>query len=264
MDASDSTTFKRCPKCGEWKSRDDFHKNSTRRDGLASHCKTCNAVRRKAYYEANKDALNAKAKAIRESDPESDRQRRREYYAANPEKHLQYRTKYRTENRDSLLERRRTKYAQNREMERLRTRNWRKNNPDRARQSIQRYAKSEHGRLMDKARQQNRRARVRDLPSEFTTQDWIACVDYFGGCCAVCGRQPGLWHTLASDHWIPLNSRECPGTVPYNIVPLCHGDGGCNNSKQDRPPSEWLIAKFGKRNGGAILKRIEAYLESRK
>jgi len=29
-------------------------------------------------------------------------------------------------------------------------------------------------------------------------------------------------------------------------------------------PSDWLIEKFGKRKGRAILKKIEAYLEERK
>jgi hypothetical protein len=59
-------------------------------------------------------------------------------------------------------------------------------------------------------------------------------------------------------------SPSCPGTVPWNTVPLCHGVGGCNNQKNDSDATKWLIGKFGKRKGLAILKRIEAFLDSRK
>ena len=68
---------------------------------------------------------------------------------------------------------------------------------------------------------------------------------------------------MAMDHWIPIVSPDCPGTVPWNIVPLCGGAGGCNNSKSDRNAAEWLIGKFGKRKGRAILRKIEAFLDSR-
>lgn len=109
-----------------------------------------------------------------------------------------------------------------------------------------------------------RAAEKRGLCADFTLQDWNAALDYFDNHCAACGRQPGLWHTLAMDHWIPLSSQDCPGTVPWNMVPLCHGQGGCNNSKHKRNARVWLIDKFGKRKGMAILRRIETYLESRK
>lgn len=109
-----------------------------------------------------------------------------------------------------------------------------------------------------------RLARKHSLPDTFTAADWQRVFDHFGGCCAACGRQPGLWHTLAADHWVPLTSPDCPGTVAWNIVPLCHGNGGCNNTKNAKNPSEWVIERFGKRKGRAILKRIEAFLDSRR
>jgi hypothetical protein len=109
-----------------------------------------------------------------------------------------------------------------------------------------------------------RRARKLALPDYFTILDWQYALDYFNDCCAACGRQlTDLFgtHKANADHWIPLASPDCPGTVPGNIVPLCGGEGGCNNSKSDKDPEEWLIARFGKRKGKAILQRINAYFD---
>jgi len=43
------------------------------------------------------------------------------------------------------------------------------------------------------------------------------------------------------------------------MIPLCHGLGGCNNSKSDKDPEPWLTKRFGKRKAAVILKRIHAY-----
>lgn len=112
-----------------------------------------------------------------------------------------------------------------------------------------------------------RRAREIGLPATLTSKQWLDCLEYFNGCCAACGRPAGLWHVLAQDHWIPINAEgNNPGTVARNIIPLCHarhdGWGGCNNSKSDRDPVEWLEWKFGKRKAKSILKRIQSYFDS--
>jgi len=107
-------------------------------------------------------------------------------------------------------------------------------------------------------------ARKRGLPDDFTVDQWQRCLDYFNHCCAVCGRQmKDLFgtHTVAMDHWIPLSSPDCPGTVAHNIVPLCHGEGGCNNSKGAKIPETWLKKRFGGRKAKAIVARIEAYFD---
>jgi hypothetical protein len=109
---------------------------------------------------------------------------------------------------------------------------------------------------------QIRRARKSDLPCNFSEADWRNTTTYFDGCCAVCGRPPGLWHTIAMDHWVPLSAPDCPGTIPANMIPLCHGIDGCNNSKHNKTPHKWLVSKFGKRKAAAILRRIEGYFAS--
>ncbi|MFQ3534315.1 MAG: hypothetical protein SNJ58_00420 [Aggregatilineales bacterium] len=102
-------------------------------------------------------------------------------------------------------------------------------------------------------------ARKRSLPIAFSSSDWDNALDYWGYQCAVCGRPRGLWHTLAQDHWIPLSDSRCPGTVPTNILPLCHGEGGCNNSKGSKDPVRWLEERLGKRRAAQKLAEIQAY-----
>lgn len=108
------------------------------------------------------------------------------------------------------------------------------------------------------------RYRIRSLEVNFSDNDWQRAIDYFHGCCAVCGRQlSDLFgeHTAGMDHWIPISSPGCPGTIPENIVPLCHGIDGCNNHKHAKDPEQWLNERYGKRKAKRILERINAYFQ---
>lgn len=116
--------------------------------------------------------------------------------------------------------------------------------------------------LLKRVHLAKRRARRRALPDTYTAEDWVRCLDYFRHQCAVCHRPVGLWHTLAMDHWIPISDDACPGTIPKNIVPLCHGSDGCNNSKSNKHPEAWLTNRAGPRRAKAVLAEINAYFSS--
>lgn len=75
-------TVKRCTKCRETKSVDEFHRNRRRRDGLASQCKEC----KRAYYEDHREERCAYREARREE--------KRAYYEARREEALAYRRAY--------------------------------------------------------------------------------------------------------------------------------------------------------------------------
>lgn len=66
------------------------------------------------------------------------------------------------------------------------------------------------------------------------------------------------------DHWIALTDSRTdnPGTVVENIIPLCHGWGGCNNNKRNRDAAEWLTKKLGPRKAKKKLAEIQAYFDS--
>ncbi len=126
------------------------------------------------------------------------------------------------------------------------------------------YRKANHEKRakQDLIDQAIRRERKRKLVKDFTPSDWQRALNYFNGCCAVCGRPlADLFgtRTASYDHWIPVVSPDCPGTIPTNIVPLCSGLDGCNQSKGSKIADEWLVEKFGKRKAAQILKRVNAY-----
>lgn len=97
-----------------------------------------------------------------------------------------------------------------------------------------------------------REMRLANLPNSFTRKQWTYAVDYFGRACAVCGEH-GNYRTLHRDHWIPVASPYCPGTIATNIVPLCKK---CNLSKNSKYPDVWL------KNNRQVFARIEAYFAS--
>lgn len=140
-------------------------------------------------------------------------------------------------------------------------RQYRKRHPEKVRKA-RKSKDTEHGRKLINVAIARRRARKLALPRRWSIDDWEKCLEYWGHTCAVCGRPQGLWHTLAMDHWIPLSDPACPGTVKENIVPLCHGEGGCNNSKGNRAPREWLIERYGARKARKILEKILEYFHS--
>lgn len=236
-----------CSKCGEVKPADGDHFRMYKNGRLEAYCRKCSAVDKQSWRAAN---------------PDRTRQKRREWASANRGLKAGYDKKYRESHRDKRSATLKRWYAANRK-ERLQTaRTYRLEHRKQVRETINswRAANPEKKRAAD----WRRRASQKNLPSNYSGVDWQIALDHFGNACAVCGRPIGLWHTLAADHWIPLASSDCPGTVPWNIVPLCHGTNGCNNAKSDKLPSDWLTERFGKRKGRAILKRIEAFLESRK
>lgn len=56
-------TYKRCSKCGEWRSPESFYKDKRTRDGLFSACKNCHADSVKRYIESNHEQHIARQKA---------------------------------------------------------------------------------------------------------------------------------------------------------------------------------------------------------
>lgn len=107
-----------------------------------------------------------------------------------------------------------------------------------------------------------RKAKKRQLPNNLTTTQWCNALNYFGNKCAVCGCEIGDGgRVLSADHWIPLSSPNCPGTVVENMIPLCHGVGGCNNSKSNKDAFQWLKNTFGIERAQIVMDRIISYFE---
>lgn len=233
-DSPNLPPLKRCTKCGIEKpaTPEYFLRQKSLPSGMTPHCKECNKKRGKEYYESNRDKESL---------------RLRRYQENNKERIKEYNKQYRLDNLEKRRQEHKDYYEAHRDAQRQRMSKWIKNNRGKLRVIHSRY-----------------RARKKSLPDTFTAEQWQSALDYFNNCCAVCGRTQGLWHKLVPDHWIPISSRDCPGTIPTNIVPLCHGQQGCNNRKRDKNPEQWLIEQLGAKKAKQILKRIQDYFDSLK
>jgi hypothetical protein len=264
-----------------------FHKSKRRKDGLHYDCKVCaNAKKREQTrsYGVNPFPIRRKDGQKQCSSCEIWKPETVEFFsksvnrpggfdvyckeccsnkwAENSDKNKAYRSRYYQDNKEQI----RINDAEYRNrpeikaIKRQKTADWRENNRDRDRANASRWQKNNP--LKVKVRNETRRTRKQSLPATLTAIEWQTCLEYFNHACAVCGNPPGLWHTIAMDHWIPLSNPTCPGTTAGNCIPLCHGIGGCNNSKHDLMPDDWLIWKYGKRKAKAILDRINNYFRS--
>lgn len=240
---------KRCSKCGEKfpPTTEHFHRDKTRRDGLNPSCKQCARANTRAWYAKNREELRKKARARYVEHPELSRESTRKWREANPERAREIAEAWGKRNPELRREYNRAWALANRErlseMERAR----RAANPEKV--IIKRH---------------NRQARKRSLRGDFTVDERQFALEYFHNCCAYCGRQFNDMfgdRLLAMDHYIPLRSKDCPGTTATNMLPACHGTDGCNTRKGGADPVEWLMQRFGKRKAREILARIEAYFE---
>jgi len=79
--------LRRCKKCGQDRELTDFHKDRSKRDGLASCCNHC----AKEYRLQHKARENSRSQAYYAEHREIIRKQKQEYRAANPEKQAEYR-----------------------------------------------------------------------------------------------------------------------------------------------------------------------------
>lgn len=225
---TDYTPLKRCSKCGvEYPATNEYFRTEKRySSGLCAQCKNCD----RAYREANKEYISERRKRHYQKNREHERETNRRYHDANREQILKRQAEYR---KTEAFKRSKRKHQYKPEV----------------------YAK-------ELQRQKAYNARKRTDGAGLRSIEWFRAIEYFNGCCAVCGRQ--LYdlfgeHVAAADHWIPFSKGGSSNAD--NIVPLCHGIDGCNNSKKNQMPSKWLVRKFGKRKGAEIEARINAYFD---
>lgn len=267
-------TEKRCVHCKRVLPADKFYKRPALKDGLHSWCIECmRASERKRkgqtprlkiqvendrkictkcgkslpfteFYKQLGGTLDLMAKCKectksaekqhRDSNIEKMRARGRRYYHKHSDKRKAYLRQHYRNNKESYAKRARIDYLKDR----------------------QDYIN----------RSNKRRVVERNQGKGISQTEWDYCLAYWEHCCAVCGKRADLWTVIAQDHWVPL-SKGGPNT-PQNIIPLCHsrkgapaGQIGCNSSKGNTLPIDWLIDRFGKRKAQQIIKRVNQYFE---
>lgn len=239
-----NTPKRRCTTCGiEFPATLEYfsvHKGG--QYGLHAKCRECKKQYEREHYAIYAEKKKATQAIWRDLNRELHNSRSRKSYHDHREKRLTYMRAYHQSHRNHLNE-------QNRIYHRI--------HRDRLNEYHRSYLRTPQGQQAHATGNTRRRARKRQLPVNFTTIDWQECLNYWHGCCAYCGRQAnGLFSQVHQEHFIPLVSSHCPGTVRWNMLPSC---ADCNWSKKNKEPREWVIEKFGKRKGIQILKRIDGY-----
>jgi len=295
------TPTKKCSKCGIDKQRSNFYRQGRKSDGLQIYCKDCvrtkrGSSKRISPYDGAKNgykfcSICKKEKLETEEYFYKSSSFSSGYVSSCKECSKSRTSEYRLGHREEIAKKKAAEYLKNRERYKAQSRsNYHSSIEDRRRVAREHYhSNKEAMQKRDRARRKqqtaNRRkaqrlnpdkykiishryaARKRNLPDTLTKQEWQYALEYFNHCCAVCGRQlKDLFgaHTVAMDHWIPLSYEgvDNPGTVAENMIPLCHGQDGCNNSKGSKMPNDWLFDVYRKAKANRILKRIKDYFDS--
>ncbi len=158
---------------------------------------------------------------------------------------------------------------------------WRKDNPEKVRASWRKPRKFDKERARERTNRwrkehpetrciefHKRKALKLHLPYAFTRQDWKNCLAYWNNQCCICGRTSGNGYVLAQEHWIALADprQENPGTVPWNILLMCHArsgaKGGCNNAKWTKDPVVWLQSVLSPGEFQVKLAEITTYFDA--
>jgi hypothetical protein len=195
--------YKTCTKCGQTKPHSDWGKNKSKKDGLASECKSCHAAQVAEWRKAN---------------PEEQKRRSREQFAKNRERENARRAKRYWANVDEARAANKRYYEKTAEKQRETSRAWRKNNPE-------------------KLREQNRRTRAlraSAISEPYSTQDVL---DRWGTNCHLCGEPidlsaPRATHTLGWERGLQLDhvlQISAGGSDTLDNVKPSHGK--CNIAK---------------------------------
>lgn len=247
--------LKKCSKCGLILpvTHEYFYTASQKK--LASKCRDCShkdySVNRDRYIKTRREHWNKNASEINK--------KRREEYGKDPQKVLKRNKAWNDAHREDVRRQKREYYWSD-EQRRERLKEYAKdkywNNPEKSKNRVRewRQRKPDHIRLKTRIYKQRRDTRKHNLTHNFDQVDWQTCLGYWNFCCAICGSD----EDLHMDHWIPLASEHCPGTIPENIVVLCEK---CNCSKGNRNAEHWLNEKTAKDVAKRKLAEIETYFE---
>lgn len=112
------------------------------------------------------------------------------------------------------------------------------------------YDRTKKGKETRKEVRKRRKQRESILVVDFSEEDWLYALEYFGRRCAYCESDK----TLHRDHFIPVLLGG--HTVKGNMVPSCRN---CNTAKRELDPFEWLVCQ---EHGLIVYAKIMEYFQS--
>jgi recombination endonuclease VII len=172
-------TTKRCTKCGEEKSLDDFSPHPHGKFGKQAKCKPCSAAANLARYyanhAANKERARLRSLEDQRTNPEAKNAARARWRAANPEKELAAKKKWATENPEKHRAAKEAWRKANLVRFNETGKAWKKNHPE----AMFKYGLKKYGLTPEKYRELHAKQ---------------------GGACAICRKVPPGARKLCVDH----------------------------------------------------------------
>ncbi len=180
-------------------------------------------ARASAWNKANRDKCKAAAQKRHEKDPEKRRAQQRAAHQRNPERKRQANRAWNEANPGANA---------------ANAKRWRAENPEKSLDGVKKWAQENPDKVRDIARrkQARRRARLRNGHSPgVTAAEWAAICEQFSDgettWCAYCEKP-----ATSIDHVLSIKNGGLD--EPDNVVPCC---GSCNSSKGAKLwPYEWL------------------------
>ena len=108
------SSTKRCTKCGEVKSLDEFNRDRGKPLGRCSYCRACHRESVRAWREANRDRKREYQRAWYEANRDRQREYNRAWREANQDRYREYQRAWREANRYHLREYYRRRHARKR------------------------------------------------------------------------------------------------------------------------------------------------------
>lgn len=237
--------LKTCTKCKVEKQKTEFSKDSSRKDLLNPHCKSCNS----AYRAENAERISAYKRQWNIDNFERVSSSKRDYAIDNAEKIAAYKREWCKENKYRLLEK---------------SRQWKLNNPEKVKAGARAYFAANKSAIAARnkarydadpekfaemqrahrlanpaafaARCRNRRAMKRAAEGTHTAEDIKAIFESQRGLCATCNKKlfKSGAKTFHVDHIQPLSKGG--SNDKYNLQCLCQK---CNTSKGAKNPEDW-------------------------
>jgi len=94
--------IKYCYKCQQTKPLDDFPKNKSKKDGLATECKPCKRLLDKIYFEKNTEKIRANVAKYRELNKEKSKEAIKKSMLKKEEKYKQLKKQWRELNAEKM------------------------------------------------------------------------------------------------------------------------------------------------------------------
>ena len=271
---------KTCIECGEEKELREYPVRADSPDGFRNHCYVCRKAANVAWYQKNKESQLAKRKAYREANDEAIKLARHKAYWADPEQHRKIGrdyywenwetikerkaranlseealvreretdNRYRAANKEKINAKRKLYYSDPKNRERLREQSRRLRNidPEHYRRKNREWRKANPERI--KALENLKAMRRKAVETDNHTMEELHAYWRANGIdpkrCTYCDAWHtkwirGGWKVSVGDHVVPLSK----GGKDFieNIVPCCFS---CNCSKGARTLyEEWLPPK---------------------